>query len=216
MGRQQAAFQGVQNVGSTLQFFTVRTNNTSSFFKAHRLFSWLKSEHCIYWWRKKSLASRSPGRPCFGCHLIPISRRPYRTEIWSPQRPGAPGTCTGRRSEQSQCVFTELPSTQLKHLLDYMLISFDSVRAEEISLLRGLRLLPPPALPLEHLLSGPVTQGVQYSFPHTRGEDHKRKGRGDRPEAGSREEDGLQQGWQSPKFPPRRMKSWRDKLGIVV
>lgn len=142
--------------------------------------------------------------------------RPYRTEIWSPQRPGAPGTCTGRRSEQSQCVFTELPSTQLKHLLDYMLISFDSVRAEEISLLRGLRLLPPPALPLEHLLSGPVTQGVQYSFPHTRGEDHKRKGRGDRPEAGSREEDGLQQGWQSPKFPPRRMKSWRDKLGIVV
>lgn len=133
-----------------------------------------------------------------------------------PQRPGAPGTCTGRRSEQSQCVFTELPSTQLKHLLDYMLISFDSVRAEEISLLRGLRLLPPPALPLEHLLSGPVTQGVQYSFPHTRGEDHKRKGRGDRPEAGSREEDGLQQGWQSPKFPPQRMKSWRDKLGIVV
>ena len=86
-----------------------------------------------------------------------------------PQRPGAPGTRTGRCSEQSQCVFTELPSTQLKHLLDYMLISFDSVRAEGISLLRGLRLLPPPALPLEHLFSGPVTRGAQDNVPHPRG-----------------------------------------------
>lgn len=106
-----------------------------------------------------------------------------------------------------QRVFTELPSTQLKHLLDYMLISFDSVSAEGISVLGGLRLLPPPALPLEHLLSGPVTQGVQYSLSYPRGEDHKRKGRGDRPEAGSREagsreDNGCQQGWQSPKFPP--------------
>lgn len=86
-----------------------------------------------------------------------------------------------------QRVFTELPSTQLKHLLDYMLISLDSVSAEGISLLGGLLLLPPPALPLEHLLSGPVTQGVQFSLSYTRGEDHKRKDREDRPEAGSRE-----------------------------
>lgn len=77
-----------------------------------------------------------------------------------------------------------------------MLISSDSMRAEEVSLVRVLLLLPPEP---SNICCQSLSHKGSIFPPHTHEEDHRSKDRGDRPEVGSREGYRLQQEKAKPK-----------------